>query len=53
MQPDEVLVFKCYESARDGRARLTLHSAFEDPGTAPDAPMRRNIEARVFVFFDG
>jgi hypothetical protein len=52
MEPDEVLIFKCFDSARDGRARMTLHSAFEDPGARPDAPMRRNVEARVFVFFD-
>jgi hypothetical protein len=49
---DEVLIFKCYESARDGRARFTLHSAFADADTPSDAPMRRNIEARVFAFFD-
>jgi hypothetical protein len=49
---DEVLIFKCFESARDGRARITLHSAFEDPATPPNAPVRRSVEARVFAFFD-
>ena len=52
MRPDEVLIFKGYDSAHDGRARFTLHSAFDDPSTPPDAPQRSNIEARVFAFFD-
>jgi hypothetical protein len=53
METDEVLIFKCYDTARDGRARFTLHSAFEHPDTAADAPTRRSLEARVFAFFDG
>lgn len=52
METDEVMIFKCFDSARDGRARLTLHSAFEHPDTKPDAPMRRNIELRAFAFFE-
>jgi len=50
MQRDEVLLLKCYDSARDGRARFAPHTAFEDP-TAPDGvPPRESIELRAFVF---
>jgi hypothetical protein len=52
MQPDEAIVFKVYDSARDGRARFTPHTAFRDPTTPPDAPHRQSVEARLFAFFD-
>lgn len=52
MQRDEALVFKVYDSATDGRARFTAHTAFDDPTTPPNAPPRRSIEARTFAFFD-
>ena len=51
MQPDEALLLKCYDSATDGRARFVGHSAFEDPTTRPDAPMRESIEIRSMAFF--
>lgn len=51
MQTDEVLIFKCYDSARDGRCRFTLHSAFEHPQTPTGAPKRRSLEMRVFAYF--
>ena len=35
MRPDEALVFKVYESLKDGRARWTAHTAFEDPTSPP------------------
>lgn len=50
MQPDEVLLIKCYDSADDGRARLTPHTAFVDPTTPHDAPPRESIELRALVF---
>jgi hypothetical protein len=53
MQPDEVIVFKTFDSAIDGRARFTPHTAFKDPASPADAPHRRSIEARLFAFFDG
>ena len=31
MQRDEALVFKVYDSLKDGRARWTAHTAFDDP----------------------
>ena len=52
MRRDEALVFKVYESAKDGRARFTAHSSFEDPTTPPGAPPRQSIEARTLAFFD-
>jgi hypothetical protein len=51
MRPDEALVFKVYESLRDGRARFTAHTAFEDPATPPDARPRESIEIRTLAFF--
>ncbi len=51
MRRDEALVFKVYDSARDGRARFTAHSSFDDPTTPARAPPRRSIEARAFAFF--
>lgn len=52
MTTDEILLFKCFDSARDGRARFTPHTAFDDPTTPPDAPPRESIETRVVAFFD-
>lgn len=51
MTRDEALVFKCYDSLTDGRARWTAHGAFELPDTPADAPPRESIEIRALVFF--
>jgi len=51
MQPNEALLLKCYDSATDGRARFTAHSAFEDPTSPLNAVPRESIEARMLVFF--
>ena len=51
MRPDEALVFKVYESLRDGRARWTAHTAFKDPGAPPHARPRESIEIRTLAFF--
>ncbi len=51
MEREEALVFKCYDSLRDGRSRFTAHTAFADPETPPDAPPRQSIEARTLAFF--
>lgn len=50
MQPDEALLLKCYDSAEDGRARFTAHTAFDDPTSPSDAAPRESIETRAFVF---
>ena len=52
MRTDEALLIKCFDSARDGRARLSVHTAFEDPSTPPDAPARESIEIRTLAFFE-
>jgi hypothetical protein len=51
MQRDEVLLFKCFDSADDGRARFGAHSAFDDPASIGAAPERESIEARLLVFY--
>lgn len=51
MSRDEVLLFRCYDSAADGRARFVPHAAFEDP-TAPRAAIpRESIEVRTLAFY--
>ena len=51
MRPDEALVFKVYESLRDGRARWTAHTAFKDSTAPPHARPRESIEIRTLAFF--
>ena len=51
MRRDEALVFKVFDSAHDGRARWTAHSAFDDPTTPPNARPRESIEIRTLAFF--
>ena len=50
MQPDEVLLLKCYDSAQDGRTRLSPHTAFVDPRVDATSPPRQSIELRALVF---
>lgn len=51
MQRDEALVFKCYDSVKDGRARFTAHASFDDPSAPSDASPRESIEARTLTMF--
>ena len=51
MQPDEVVLIRCFDSARHGAARFSAHGAFDDPQSPPDAPPRESIEVRTLVFF--
>jgi hypothetical protein len=51
MRRDEALVFKVYDSAKDGRARFTPHTSFADPASPTNAPARQSIEVRAFAFF--
>ena len=51
MRRDEALVFKVYDSEKDGRARFTPHTSFDDPATPPGAAPRQSIEARALAFF--
>ncbi|KAK1573057.1 uncharacterized protein LY79DRAFT_641934 [Colletotrichum navitas] len=52
MKPDEVLIFKTFDSKTDGRARRVAHSAFVEPPINENAPGRQSIEARAFVFYE-
>jgi hypothetical protein len=52
MQTDEAIVFKCYDSLKDGRARWSAHAAFDDPNSPSNAPARESIEMRTLAFFD-
>jgi hypothetical protein len=51
MRPDEVLVFKCWSSARDGRARYTAHTGFRNPSAPANAAPRESIEVRTLVVY--
>ncbi|MBM2803821.1 MAG: Methyltransferase [Deltaproteobacteria bacterium] len=51
MRRDEALVFKVYDSKKDGCARFTPHTSFDDPSSPPNAPPRQSIEVRAFAFF--
>ncbi len=51
MRRDEALVFKVYDSLKDGRARWTAHTAFDDPTAPPNARPRESIEIRTLAFF--
>jgi hypothetical protein len=51
MQRDEALVFKVFDSLKDGRARWSAHTAFEDPTSPPHARPRESIEIRTLAFF--
>ena len=47
----EALLIKTYDSAPGASGCSTIHAAFEDPATPPDAPPRESIETRTFAFF--
>ena len=52
MQPDELILLKCFDTETDGRARGTAHSAFDDPTSPADAAPRQSIETRTIAFYD-
>ncbi|MDA0823249.1 MAG: CmcJ/NvfI family oxidoreductase [Proteobacteria bacterium] len=51
MRADEIILLKCFDSATDGRARYTAHSAFRDPRAPADAEVRRSIDVRPIALF--
>ncbi|KAL0941581.1 uncharacterized protein CTRU02_204344 [Colletotrichum truncatum] len=51
MKPDDLLIFKTFDSKTDGRARRVAHSAFEESPAASNLPGRQSIEVRAFVFY--
>ena len=52
MRQDEVMLFKCFDSADDGRARFVPHSAFVDRTAPAGALPRESIELRTLVFYE-
>jgi len=51
MQREEAVLLKVYDSATDGRARFSPHTAFADPNSPANARPRESIELRTLVFF--
>ena len=50
--PNEVSMLKCYDSVTDGSvSRWSFHTACIDPFQPDDAPCRKNVVVRSFVFF--
>ena len=53
-RPTEVSMLKCYDSVTDGSvSRWSFHTACVDPTAPDDAPCRKNVVVRSFVFFLG
>ena len=51
-QPNEVSMLKCYDSITDGSvSRWSFHTACIDHSAPEQAPCRRNVVVRSFVFF--
>ncbi len=51
-QPNEVSMLKCYDSVTDGSvSRWSFHTAAIDWTAPADAPCRKNVVVRSFVFF--
>jgi hypothetical protein len=51
MLREEAVLLKNYDSATDGRARFSPHTAFVDPTSPANARPRQSIELRMLVFF--
>ena len=50
--PTEVSMLKCYDSVTDGSvSRWSFHTACIDPALPIDAPCRKNVVVRSYVFF--
>ena len=52
LERDEAILIKGYDSAEDGRARFSMHTAFDDPTSPADAAPRESIEVRALVVYD-
>ena len=52
MQPEEVLLLKCFDTADDGTAKFTGHTGFKNPMCPPDFLPRESIEARTVVVYE-
>ena len=52
MTADEAMLIKTYDSATDGRARRSIHTAFVNPRAPAGSPPRESMETRTLAFFD-
>lgn len=52
MNPNEVLIFKTFDSENGGRVPYAIHTAIDISKVYPDAVPRESIETRAFVFYD-
>jgi len=51
-KPTEVSMLKCFDSVTDGSvSRWSFHTACSDPTAPDDAPCRKNVVVRSYVFF--
>ena len=51
-KPTEVSMLKCFDSVTDGSvSRWSFHTACIDPTVPDDAPCRKNVVVRSYVFF--
>ncbi len=51
-KPNEVSMLKCYDSVTDGSvSRWSFHTACVDPTVPENAPCRKNVVVRSYVFF--
>lgn len=52
MRPEEMLIFKCFDSRDPTRAGCVPHIAFADPAAGPDTRPRESIEVRTVAVLD-
>ena len=52
MTSTEAALIKTFDSAEDGRARRSIHTAFANPHAPADAAPRESLETRTLAFFD-
>ena len=52
MNPNEVLIFKTFDSKNGGRVPYAIHTAVDISEKYPDALPRESIETRAFVFYE-
>jgi len=50
MTPEELWLFKIFDSKKDGRARCAVHTSF--PRERDQGPARTSVELRAFAFWD-
>lgn len=51
MRPDEVLLFKTFDSIEQGNTNCSIHTAIDLPDAPTNARPRESIESRAFVFY--